>query len=99
MNETNEGNCCFLGCQRKAEWELLGLHTTVLDHTESCTEHVSDLLQLATREYRLTRLCESGNVGLLNTMKAIVEAGVEHPNLMHTLARNAIDETEPVPTV
>lgn len=36
-------HCCFIGCDKLAEWEIV-YGNTLDDYTDACTEHVGALL-------------------------------------------------------
>lgn len=53
MNEVIKPKCCKIGCDKDAKWQIVyGASTD--DVTESCAEHIDDLLPDAD-EYRLYR--------------------------------------------
>lgn len=45
LQEARTTDCCFLGCQEKAEWEIWDGLEPSYDHlTQACTAHVGNLL-------------------------------------------------------
>lgn len=43
-NETKKNMCCYIGCEKEAEWQLTD-GNGVDDYTHACTDHVGFLLQ------------------------------------------------------